>query len=84
MCEAELEKCVRTCTVANILAVADLHNASQLRRAGIAFVQKNSRAIRPEALETLPKTLLVDIIRSPTRGEHRPVFGAGLPSEHAR
>ena len=76
MCEVELARCVRKTSVANILAVADLHNAKQLRRAGIAFVQKNSRSIRPETLETLPKGLLVEIIRSPTRGEHRPTFGA--------
>ena len=77
LCEAELEKCVRESSVANILAVADLHNANQLRRAGIAYVQKHSASIPPDTLETLPKGLLVEIIRSPTRGDHRaPVFGA--------
>ena len=76
MCEAELERCVSETSVANILAVADLHNASQLRRAGIAFVQKHSRSIPKDTLETLPKGLLVEIIRSPPRGEHRPTFGA--------
>ena len=76
MCEAELARCVSETSVANILAVADLHNANQLRRAGIAFVQKHSASIPPETLETLPKGLLVEIIRSPTRGEHRPTFGA--------
>ena len=76
MCEVELARCVRESSVANILAVADLHNAKQLRRAGIAFVQKHSRSIPKDTLETLPKGLLVEIIRSPPRGEHRPTFGA--------
>ena len=67
---------MRESSVANILAVADLHNAKQLRRAGIAFVQKHSRSIPKDTLETLPNRLLVEIIRSPPRGEHRPTFGA--------
>ena len=70
MCEAELERCVSETSVANILAVADLHNANQLRHAGIAFVKKYSGNIPPGRLETLPKGLLVEIIRSPPRGEH--------------
>ena len=80
LCELELNKRVSTANVASLLCLADAHTAVKLRGCCFEFIVAHRKKLANDTLESLPKSLLVELIMKIPGGGYGAAYNYGYVS----